>query len=51
MSTARWLALAFATVAVVGTFALPQGPAAVIAIIAVLGLLAVALRTGARRAP
>lgn len=51
MSTARWLALTFATVAVVGTFALPQGPAAVIAIIAVLGLLGVALRSGTRRLP
>lgn len=51
MSTARWLALTFATVAVVGTFALPQGWAAVIAFVAVLALLGVALRTGARRPP
>ena len=51
MSTARWLALTFATVAVVGTFALPQGWAAVIALVAVLALLGVALRTGARRPP
>ena len=51
MSTARWLALAFATAAVVATFALPQGWAAAIALVAVLALLGVALRTGARRPP
>ena len=46
MSTARWLALTFATVAVIGTVALPQGWAAVVALIAVLALLGVALRSG-----
>ena len=51
MSAARWLALTFATAAVVGTFALPQGWAAVIALVAVFALLGVALRTGARRPP
>lgn len=51
MSNARWLALTFATVAVVGTFALPQGWAAVVAIVAVLALLGVALRTGRDRPP
>lgn len=51
MSNARWLALTFATVAVVGTFALPQGWAAVVAVVAVLALLGVTLRTGRDRPP
>lgn len=51
MSTARWLALTFATVAVVGTVALPQGWAVVVALVAVLALLGVALRTGRDRRP
>lgn len=51
MSTARWLALTFATVAVVGTVALPQGWAVLVALVAVLALLGVALRTGPGRAP
>ena len=51
MSAARWLALTFATAALVATFALPRGWAAAIALLAVLALLGVALRTGARRPP